>query len=650
MQIWSFFLPRRGLSLRVDGVIALVVLFAAALWGFAFWKHFTARGQPFYYQLYFEPSVMVACGKGFVVARPQVPEMVSFLRRQQDAFSCDAIPANAPLTTDEVFQQGPWLYLMLAVGWTWRIVGVAWSRLGPLFAILFAGTIGAAYLIFRLGVGPILAGIGAMGLATSRLHLKFLAELRDYAKAPFMLVLVLLLGLLVLGRVSWKRMLIIGALYGVVLGVGYGFRSDFLAYIPPFFVALLFVPGGILRNVPMKAAAGVACLAAFLVAAWPVLSTLSASKPGCQWHVVLLGFAPEFYRPLGVVPAPYEAARGYSDEWEYTTTTSYAARVHPGTGHIEYCEVPYGVATREYLFEIVRRFPADVIVRAYAATLRIVELPFLPIEGRDDLTGRPLNWNRSHHLGLVIVGAATLLIAVADLRLALFVVFFLLYFTGMPAVQFNERHYFHFEFLTWFAALLMVQLAIERKRGGLAEGDARTLRPKAVRATVALTACVAALVLVLWAARAYQQPRVAAMMAAFAAAPKESVGAPRENLAGNAVRTAPHTDPETADFIVVEIDTAKCRPRTTVTFAYSPPRGPYGRTFVIDSESRASGLMQIFSPVYDGFDRLAFGAALPGCVNGVYRVHDPGRFSMLPEIVLPPDWRTVPMYQRLAND
>src|ERR1051325_11674491 len=53
--------------------------------------------------------------------------------------------------------------------------------------------------------------------------------------------------------------------------------------------------------------------------------------------------------------------------------------------------------------------------------------------------------------GLFIVLAAVFLIAAYSLRLGLFVIGFLLYFGGYPAVQFGNRHFFHLEFITWWA-------------------------------------------------------------------------------------------------------------------------------------------------------------------------------------------------------
>jgi hypothetical protein len=53
--------------------------------------------------------------------------------------------------------------------------------------------------------------------------------------------------------------------------------------------------------------------------------------------------------------------------------------------------------------------------------------------------------------------------------------------------------------------------------------------------------------------------------------------------------------------------------------------------------------------IYDGFRDLEFSDAPPGCVEGVYRVREPGRFSLLLEVMLGPGWRRAPLYQRLSG-
>ena len=651
--MWTFAIHRRSIPLWIDCVIGLLLLVGSGILGTAYWKRAVANGQPPYYQLYFEPSVMIACGKGFVVARPQVPEMVPFLRQQVDRFPCDAIGPDAALGTRDVFQQGSWRYLMLAVGFTWRLFGVSWTALGPLFGTMFGVTIAAAYAIFRLGMGPLLSILATMAVAFSGMHLRYLPVLRDYAKAPMTLVLVFLLGALVVRRVTWKSVLTIAALYGAVAGVGYGFRPDFVSDIPPFFVTLaLFLPDGAFQNIRMKSAAGGLCLATFLVAAWPAISTLATSKPGCQWHVVLLGFANEFDRPLGVEAAPYEVSREYLDEWVYTTATSYAARVQPGIGHIEYCESGYGTATRTYLTEVVKRFPADIIVRAYASVLRIVELPFLPVEGRDDDNGRPLDWDAGHGMGLGLVIGAIVVATAVNVRAGLFLVFFLLYFGGLPAVQFSQRHFFHFEFITWWAGGFLLQSAIMHLRPSTWPGGWREATASGLRAAGILTGCVAALVLALWAARIYQQAATRSLLGTYVAAPRERLPLAPLSSAGSegAVRLSPHTDPETADFIAVDLDGSRCGPHATVAFRYDESaRRAYSRVFKVQRDDPSPGLTHIFSPIYDGFRHLEFSDAPAGCVEGVYRVREPGRFSLLLEVMLRPGWRRAPLYQRLQS-
>jgi len=649
----TFLIPgirRRPIQLRIDGLIVLALFVASGFWGIAFWKRAVRYGQPFYYQLYFEPAVMVGCGKGFVVARPQVPEMVTFLRQEVDHFSCDAIRPDTPFTADEVFQQGSWRYLMLSVGYTWRLFGVSWRALWPLFGALFATSIAAAYLIFRLGMGPLLAVLASVALAGTRIHLKYLPVLRDYAKAPLTLGLFFLLGLLVVRPATWRGVLAVAALYGAVLGIGYGFRADFASDFPPFFLTLfLFLPGGPLRHLRLKATAAAVCVVAFLVTGWPVISTLAKSKPGCQWHVVLLGFADEFDVKLGVGQVPYEISREYLDEYVYTTATSYAARVHPGIGHIEYCEPEYGTATRSYLLDVVKRFPADIIARAYSSVLRVVELPFSPVPGWDDEGDQQPDWGAGHGIGLSLVIAAIVLTTTVDLRLGLFLVFFLLYFGGLPAIQFHHRHFFHLAFIMLWAVGFLLQSALTDARPLLQQPARRITLVAGFRAAVVLAVCAAVLTLALWTTRAYQQRAIRTMLGEYLSAPREQIPSADVFSSAPGIRVSPHSDPETADFIAVDLNGSRCGERTTVTFRYEEPRRPYGRSFALTRESREPGLTHIFMPVYDKFQRIDFSDAPEGCVDGVYRVRNPGRFPMLLEVMLPPGWRQQPLYQRLGR-
>ena len=60
--------------------------------------------------------------------------------------------------------------------------------------------------------------------------------------------------------------------------------------------------------------------------------------------------------------------------------------------------------------------------------------------------------------------------AAYELRVALFLLFFLMYFGGYPAIQFAARHYFHLEFITLGALGLLLQGLLVR-RGERDRGD-----------------------------------------------------------------------------------------------------------------------------------------------------------------------------------
>jgi hypothetical protein len=651
---WTFALRRRAVPLWIDCSIALLIFLGAGVWGTVSWKRSIIGGQPFYYQHYFEPAVMIACGKGFVVAQPQVPAMVPFLWRQVDQFSCDVIPPGVRLGTEGLYQ-APWRYLLYVVGFAWRLLGVSWSGMGPLFGSLFGATIAGAYAIFRLGMSPAFAVVGAVALSMSQLHLGYLPSLRDYAKAPFTLILIVLLGLLVKRRTTRKGALAIAAAYGAILGIGYGFRTDFLADVPLFFLTLIgFLEGGLFRNMRLKVAAGAMCASTFLVTSWPVVASVYRSG-GCQWHTALLGFSKDFAGPLDVDEPPYDLSRQYLDEFVYATVTSYAARVQPGVGHIEYCGPQYDRATGRYLIDLVKRFPADMVVRSYASIRRIVELPFTWRDSGRAMTrgfqDQPPDPDAGHGIGLALVITAIGLATAVSTRIGLFLLFWLLYFGGYPAIQFDARHYFHLELITWWAAGFALQFVVS-DFWPMVRDQPRTMSASVRRAVVVVAACGVGLVLALWGARGYQRVAVRSLLQSYLAAPKDEIPF-QHALSGTFLpiaRVSSGTDPETADFLEVDLNGWRCAEHPAVTFRYGlAARQDFSRTFTVQRHDDFHEVTRILMPVYDGFDGIEFSDTRPGCVDGVYRVRDPGQFSLLLEVVLPPGWQRSPLYQRLRG-
>ncbi len=361
---------------KVELAIVALIFLASSTWATHFWNTWTARGgQPVFYQTYFEPAVMIACGRGFVITVQQPEPLAEFLRLRRDTFDCATLPAKLELDPDHVYQAA-WRYLETAVGWAWRILGISWSGLGPLFGVLFGTVITLAYGISRLAAGRVFAVLAAIGLSASSIHLLNLPHLRDYAKAPFTLALVLILGWIVTRPVRAWSLLALSTAYGAVLGIGYGFRTDFLAALPVLVIVLFgFLEGGIGRHLRLKAAATALFLATFTVVSWPITTAVYV-KGGCQWHVALLGLQTPLDPNLSIGAAPYDFGYAYSDEYISRTVSGYAFRMDPGREPLVFCGHEYNVESGRYLRGIVTSFPGDLLTRASASVLQLVELPF----------------------------------------------------------------------------------------------------------------------------------------------------------------------------------------------------------------------------------------------------------------------------------
>src|SRR5262249_49345812 len=183
----------RLLKIRPEAALSAVIFMVGAIVGTTYYSRFVAKGgRPFFYQTYFEPAVMVACGKGFLIAQHQPPALRAFLFQETDRFSCDQLPRDLKVGTEGLYQR-PWRYLMTAVAITWKVVGISWWRFAPLFGLLSGATTVLRYAVARLVGARIAAMACAAAMCLSTTQLTNLPNLRDYAKAPFPVALVLIL-------------------------------------------------------------------------------------------------------------------------------------------------------------------------------------------------------------------------------------------------------------------------------------------------------------------------------------------------------------------------------------------------------------------------------------------------------------------------
>ena len=237
---------------------------------------------------------------------------------------------------------------------------------------------------------------------------------------------------------------------------------------------------------------------------------------------------------------PYKLSRVYSDNFVYATVTSYAARVDTGVKHIEYCHPEYDAATGRYFADLARHFPGDMIVRGARRRCGSWSCRFRGIVPAWDFDGQRPDPAGGNRCGLAIVAAAVVLATLGSVRIGLFLVFFLLYFGGYPAVQFHARHYFHLEFITWWAAGFVVHTAARRVYPTVREQLTNRQLGRSVRnAVLALGGCAALLLAALWSARVYPQAAAQSIFESYLAAPKDEVSL-------SEARGAPHPVPRMA--------------------------------------------------------------------------------------------------------
>jgi len=465
----------------------------------------------------FIPSVVLASGRGFAnVDVARVPNLRAFLDFEQPEFH----PGDLPHTLPEVPLDTPQLYcryLLYTVGVVWRVFGISWDALKILCITLLVWCTFTVYLILRLGMNRILAGIGAAAFTCAPSCLTFLPVLRDFAKAPFFLTAILLMAHLARGPSRPRRLLGCAVLLGAVVGIGLGFRRDLAIGVPAGVVVLALCPCGRSGGQRVLKPAAVAFfLLVFVVLAWPILN--SFRERGSQgYHATLGGMATVSDDKMCVQRSSYERIYILHDMFVFSSAERFAG---PAAANKD-----FGDMGQALLLAFWRTFPADMVARAYAASLDVL---------REGIWSEPNESQRQGPLrastGVAAACLSLLLISVRSQRTAWLGLFLLGYFGACSALQYYERHVFYLSFASfWFIGFLLDQAGrefvgrwVKRRvqgqdrpgRAGDACGGARSVRG-------AVTFAILAAVLILsplLAARLYQKRTVQGLADQYAAA------------------------------------------------------------------------------------------------------------------------------------
>lgn len=658
-------------------------------------------GTPRYYQYTLAPAVMLASGRGFLQPVPDNAAIDDFLSLKTESFDPTLLPEklDARPVYDSVFE-GRERYRAYFLAAIWWVHGISWAVLTPYFCTLFALSSLLAYFVFRLGIGRLISAALAISLILSQSHLEAFPHFRDFSKEPFFFAVLLLIGILVTRRPASKRLFWLSSLAGLILGIGIGFRRDILILVIPFFLALfLFTPGHILSHYKRKAFAGLLFLAAFVLASYPIL--ISFSQGSNSYKVILDGLAPHFDEALGVTPSLYEFGPLYSDAYEEMSINSYAL-VQAGEARPLY---PFGdqeipkffynspsldKASKALFFDITRHFPADLLIRAYAALLHVVQLPFkelgMPAYLAGDTWLGAIYKIRTSVLGLFsgwggwFLFAAIISISSRHPRTALFMAICTVYFSAYPALVFQKRHLFHLEFLSLWGLGFLIHQLLKAAMGFYLTPTARkrTIHlwksriltwGSCLRVSLFVLFILTTALLPLFFFRAYQQQHLTELIQYIAATSRSVVhtntipltqtinlievkGLFTGEYLGRPWAKTPYSETQ---YIVITFSGDGLQQTSEIegqlSYAPSAPRNDYSRPFTVKLMPGKDTF--IFAPVYYDYENESYFRGIKIApesgvlIKSIERLHTLQKIPYLLHFQCPPDWHDYRLYQTL---
>jgi hypothetical protein len=676
---------RRALAgWRADAAFALAFFLIGCALGFIYVDRV---GQGSYYQQEFGPAVMQACGHGFTEYHGD-PALRRFLADRADGYECPVRfdeAQSAPASSFAVSER----YLFAAASFLWWVSGVSWAALIPLFAVLYGVTVAGLYGVFRLAARPLVASMGAVTLMFSPLYLNAVPQLRDFAKAPFIVVGLFLVGLLLARRFSTGQLAAIGAGLGATMGVGFGFRVDALVIVPLFLLALaLFMPGGLRPDWRGRLASLGAFTAVFSIAAIPII-VQTPSGGGNMSFVAIHGLTDPFDRNLGVEQDLYSPGYLYNDSYATGLVNAFAYRIEGHRQPVVLATAEMEHYSRALYLRFARAFPADLYVRSRGAFQRLLELGAWSTKGDSTVprqvdpggvvaAARNALGDGLRRLGgpLLLPFLAFVLLATRRPRVALFVALSVAFAAMVSTVQYDLRHVFHLELVWWLAAAFLAEQAaravphiagaVDAARAGV-RLDTQRWRDVVVHAS--LRAVPVLLVVGAFAAldvplRNYQNERVESLFELYESAPRLNLPT-RESQAGEGRtlvrvgggdevwRGAPGG--MTSALLVARFDLTRCPFIAVNAVARYEADDPY------DDWSQPIDLRRsVAGPARVDLYFLAFrhqggsfaGFELPTdqsrCLASVRAVDTQG-LPLLLYATLPDDWRAVTRYETLAG-
>jgi hypothetical protein len=642
--------------IRSDISIAIIIALTAFILAF---NHLSKTGVSEFYEIIFAPAVNFACTGSFDDLRygaEPFASLRSFIGRDSDTFDCKTLPSNsAEYEEGRNLVQDSTLYLLGTAALIWRFFGVSWAALIPLGAGLVAMFAASLYGVSRLFVGRPLAVLVVAAAALSPVHISMMPALRDYSKGPFILASLCFISI-ALFRTSESKTPYYLAIAGLIAGIGLGFRSDLVLLVPFCLLAgsLVFVSRPRARRT--VALGVVAFLLCFVTAGLPVLIS-AYGRGGILGHVALLGLATPFNQSLGVTPTFYDIGHLYLDSSVWSTVNAYYSMKN----QISYEALPfigptYNKSSLNAYLTYVSIFPADIILRSFAAIIKTINLDF-------DGGSRSIPWLS----GMILVPFAVAApLAARGLSLALYFILVIAFFAGSTSIQFQLRHAFYLEFLYWLSAAMVIRFLAQ------AVCSKRALKLSLIhvaQAAAVWVGVIAVAVATLQLLRMYQEGKITAVVERYKDAPKSPIELVSSSYDSDRILLVPRgkivdlggkdvsyeTNSSDQYYLTLDLDLPDCTGSIfalTVKYDSQSPVHDYSREFRLNIGG-APGLTTIFVPAVSVISQSKFAGFLvhskqKGCVRRVSAITKTASLPLPLWLVVKPDWSNERSFQALS--
>ena len=602
-------------------------------------------------------DLMVACtGRPGWLPNPSVlyvmPEWIALMERRIDRFPCELV-AGVPLSEVGITWQLQ-EYFHLALSTWFRIVGPVASGFISFQSGMYAVTCVLAFLIFRLGIGRIIALACCIGVMLSASHLGVAGLPIEYSKAPWVLAVVWLSGVILRRDAAGQSIHWVALVLGLTAGLGIGFKPDVMATVPLGLATLLFfVRHGAGRGYYRKGLAVALMVTGLAVTGGPILYRNFFAPTGSLLAVQMLGGQDYETESLHASSPTYDYGLVYDDSHVTWVVNSYGRRVLAKTAVSGFFSKEMQEVSTTLLKELWVTFPGDLVLRVIAAVLRVLYL-----DGFSRYTAVA---------GLVMLFAA-------NRRAGWFAAFVALYLSACVSLVFQRRHFFHLEFISWWYLGFLVQGLLAGAAAlirALRSGDAQRVLTGVVfgswRAVAYAAACVtliaAGMGLALTGARSYQNRRVTQLVDHYQHQPREPRGMTTEDR-GNGELTIrvegvslldrrQGVDTFANDYLVLNL-TCRSAGSVRVWSKYRPPvvdwRNWNRRFDVVCAGPGTESTLMV--PVYQYrpdyvFDGFVMAASDAGTVRSVAVMKADASVRLWLDLLIPADWRTRSWYATL---